>query len=175
MSKTDHIPKNCLSSTALFTFKGINLEEEKALPKALCLASEKQNHIKISLQQFLENQEKRHLSTKFNRKEVDTFLKEKDAAMEEIKIDEDIPKKKEFEITNADLANNEKLNKENNLNNLNSITINQTQDDKNSSHILIFKGTFGKDQFNRLVNQENKHHHHHHHHHHHDENENEVS
>ena len=114
MSKKGNIPKNCFSSSALMTFKGLNLEEEgeiKVLPKALCLASEKQNHIKISLHQFIENQEKRHLSTKFNRKEVDTFLKEKDAAMEEIKIDENIPKKNEFEIISADLAEKNKINK----------------------------------------------------------------
>ena len=104
--------------------------------QGLCLASEKQNHIKISLHQFIENQEKRHLSTKFNKKEVDTFLKEKDAAMEEIKIDEDIPKKNEIEIISADLAEKNKINKENNLNNLNNI-----------NSIIIMKMIFRKNFF----------------------------
>ena len=173
MSQPEHKPKNYFSSSAVLTFKGLDLGERKVLPRALCLASEKQNNTKLTLLQFMENQEKKHLSTEFNKKEVDAFLKEKDAAMEEINMDEDIPKRKETEKKNADDEENNRTNKENNLNNVNSIIINQTQSDNKSSHILIFKGTFGKDEYNRLVNEEHKHHHHHHHHHqHHHHNEN---
>ena len=125
MSQPEHKPKNYFSSSAVLTFKGLDLEEGKALPRALCLASEKQNNSKLTLDQFMQNQEKKHLSTKFNRKEVDTFLKEKDAAMEEIIMEEDFPKKRESEINNADDEENNRTNKENNLNNVNSIIINQ--------------------------------------------------
>ena len=151
------------SSKGLSTYGNINFEEKVVLPKEFCRVSEKQNNIKISLQQFMENQEKKHLSTKFNKKEADNFLKEKNVAMEEIKIDEDIPKKIDNE--NNDVNNLE--NNENNKNNINNIIINQSPNDNKSSHILIFKGTFGKDEYNRLLNQEHNHHHHHHEHHHH--------
>lgn len=87
---------------------------------------------------------KKHLSTNFNRKEVDTFLKEKDAAMEEITIDEDIQQIKEGEKNNVN--NNDNI--ENNMDKING-------EDNKSSHILIFKGTFGKDEYNRLVEKGN--------------------
>ena len=101
----------------------------------------------------MENQEKKHLSTKFNKKEVESFLKDKDAAMEEINIDENI-----F---------NKDLNNENNNINKNNIIINKAQNDNKYSHIFIFKGTFGNEQFNKILNEEHHHHHHHHHNHHH--------
>ena len=163
MSQIKLKKKNYKSSKGLSTYGNINFEEKVVLPKEFCRASEKQNNIKISLQQFMENQEKKHLSTKFNKKEADNFLKEKNVAMEEIKIDEDIPKKIDNE--NNDVNNLE--NNENNKNNINNIIINQSPNDNKSSHILIFKGTFGKDEYNRLLNQEHNHHHHHHEHHHH--------
>ena len=152
MAHTKHLQKNYFSSSALSTHKEFNLGTEN-LPKELCLVSEKQNNIKISLEQFMENQEKKHLSTKFNKKEVESFLKDKDAAMEEINIDENIFDKD--------------LNNENNNINKNSIIINKAQNDNKYSHILIFKGTFGNEQFNKILNEEHHHHHNHHHHHHH--------
>lgn len=152
MAQTKHLQKNYCSSSALSTYKEFNLGSEN-LPKELCLASEKQNNIKISLEQFMENQEKKHLSTKFNKREVESFLKDKDAAMEEINIDENII--------------NKDLNNENNNVNKNSIIINKAQNDNKYSHILIFKGTFGNEQFNKILNEEHHHHQHHHHHHHH--------
>ena len=151
MAQTKHLQKNYSSSSALSTYKEFNLGLEN-LPKELCLVSEKQNNIKISLEQFMENQEKKHLSTKFNKKEVESFLKDKDAALEEINIDENI-----F---------NKDLNNENNNINKNSIIINKAQNDNKYSHIFIFKGTFGNEQFNKILNEERHHHHHHHHHHH---------
>ncbi len=156
MSKINHSLKNYISAKALATYKDLDIKEKNEFPKKLCLVSEKQNILKITLHQFIENQEKKHLSTNFNRKEVDTFLKEKDAAMEEITIDEDIQQIKEGEKNNVN--NNDNI--ENNMNKING-------EDNKSSHILIFKGTFGKDEYNRLVEKgEHKHHHHHHHHHH---------
>ena len=114
MAQAKHPQKNYFSSSALSTYKEFNLGKEN-LPKELCLVSEKQNNIKISLEQFMENQEKKHLSTKFNKKEVESFLKDKDAAMEEINIDENIFDKD--------------LNNENNNINKNSIIINKAQND----------------------------------------------
>ena len=167
MAQLNNPPKNYFSSSALVTFKDSDFREKTILPKELCFASEKQNHLKLTLQQFMENQEKKHLSTKFNKKEVASFLKEKDAAMEEINIDENIPKKSEYEIKYVNKEEPDLINNENALNNVNNIVINQTQNDNKSSHILIFKGTFGKDEINRIMNQEHENHHHHHHHHHH--------
>ena len=174
MSQINLKKKNYKSSKGLSTYGNIDFEEKAILPKEFCLISEKQNNIKISLQQFMENQEKKHLSNKFNKKEVDNFLREKNAAMEEIKIDENIPRK-------IDIENNDVNNIENNENNVNNIIINQSSNENKSSHILIFKGTFGADEYNRIINQEHKHHHHHehhhhhHHHHHHNNNNNNVS
>jgi len=153
-----HLQKNYFSSSALATYKEFNFGTEN-LPKEFCLVSNKQNNIKISLEQFMENQEKKHLSTKFNKKEVESFLKDKDAAMEEINIDENISDKKENP--------NNKINNENNNENKNSIIINKAPNDTKSSHILIFKGTFGNEQFKKILNEEHHHYHHHHHHHHH--------
>jgi len=102
--------------------------------------------INLSLEQFIQNQNKMHLTTKFSHKEVKKFLKEKDKAMEKIIIEEDI-------ISNS---GNEEKNKDNNIN----------KNNKNkTSHIVIFNGTFGEDEYQKIIN--NGHHHHHHHHHHH--------
>ena len=165
MSHIKHFQKNYFSSSALATYKEFNLGNKEELPKELCMASDKQNNMRITLEQFMENQEKKHLSTKFNKKEVDFFLKEKDQAMEEINIDENISNNKK-KIKFAEPSENI----ENKVNNI--------MNDNKSSHILIFKGTFGKDEYNRINNEEHRHHHHHHHHHHqshqhHDDNNNE--
>ena len=162
MSHIKHFQKNYFSSSALATYKEFNLGNKEELPKELCMASDKQNNMRITLEQFMENQEKKHLSTKFNKKEVDFFLKEKDQAMEEINIDENISNNKK-KIKFAEPSENK---------------VNNIINDNKSSHILIFKGTFGKDEYNRINNEEHRHHHHHHHHHHqshqhHDDNNNE--
>ena len=154
MSHIKHLQKNYFSSSALATYKEFNLGNKEELPKELCMASDKQNSMRITLEQFMENQEKKHLSTKFNKKEVDFFLKEKDQAMEEINIDENISNNKK-KIKFADPSENIE------------IKVNNIMNDNKSSHILIFKGTFGKDEYNRINNEEHRHHHHHHHHHHH--------
>ena len=154
MSHIKHFQKNYFSSSALATYKEFNLGNKEELPKELCMASDKQNSMRITLEQFMENQEKKHLSTKFNKKEVDFFLKEKDQAMEEINIDENISNNKK-KIKFAEPSENI----ENKVNNI--------MNDNKSSHILIFKGTFGKDEYNRINNEEHHRHHHHHHHHHH--------
>ena len=108
--------------------------------------SQKYNNHNLSLEQFMKNQNKKHLTTKFGHKDVAIFLKEKDKALQEIIINEEI---------------NESENSENK---------NDIKDENNSnksSHNLIFHGTFGKDQYNRIMNKEHHHHHHRHHHHHH--------
>ena len=152
MSHIKHFQKNYFSSSALATYKEFNLGNKEELPKELCMASDKQNSMRITLEQFMENQEKKHLSTKFNKKEVDSFLKEKDQAMEEINIDENISNnKKKFAEPSENIENK----------------VNNIMNDNKSSHILIFKGTFGKDEYNRINNEEHHHHHHHRHHHHH--------
>jgi hypothetical protein len=125
----------------------------------------------LSLIKFMENQDKKHLTTHFSHKEVEKFLKEKDKAMEKIIIEDDLINNKENTIakeTNIAKDNNEKSVKFNN-------DINNIQGDNKSSHIVIFHGTFGKDEYNRVVNTakpENHHHHHHHHKHHHLDNHN---
>ena len=152
MSHIKHLQKNYFSSSALATYKEFNLGNKEELPKELCMASDKQNNMRITLEQFMENQEKKNLSTKFNKKEVDSFLKEKDQAMEEINIDENISNnKKKFAEPSENIENK----------------VNNIMNDNKSSHILIFKGTFGKDEYNRINNEEHHHHHHHRHHHHH--------
>ena len=151
MSHIKHFQKNYFSSSALATYKEFNLGNKEELPKELCMASDKQNSMRITLEQFMENQEKKHLSTKFNKKEVDFFLKEKDQAMEEINIDENISNNKK-KVKFAEPSENK---------------VNNIINDGKSSHILIFKGTFGKDEYNRINNEEHHHHHHRHHHHHH--------
>ena len=110
------------------------------------------NDMSLNLKQFMENQNKIRLSTKFGHKYVEQFLKEKDKAMEEIEISEEITKDigSENDDIKNNLKNNEKCNKyENNSN----------------SHLLIFRGTFGKDEFEKKKNEDEHHHHHHHHHH----------
>ena len=125
--------------------------------------SHKHNNINLSLIKFMENQDKKHLTTLFSHKEVEKFLKEKDKAMEKIVIEDDLINNKENTISkeaNITKDNNEKSVKFN-------IDINNIQNDNKSSHLVIFHGTFGKDEYDRLINTANPEHHHHHHHHHH--------
>lgn len=58
MSKINHSLKNYFSAKALATYKDLDIKEKNELPKKLCLVSEKQNILKITLHQFIENQEK---------------------------------------------------------------------------------------------------------------------
>ena len=133
--------------------------------------SHKHSNRNLSLIKFMENQDKKHLTTHFSHKEVEKFLKEKDKAMEKIIIEDDLINNKENTITketNITKDNNEKSVKFND-------DINNIQGDNKSSHIVIFHGTFGKDEYDRVVNTanpENHHHHHHHHKHHHLDNHN---
>ena len=110
----------------------------------------------MPLEEFMQSQNKKHLSTNFDHKEVKKFLEEKDKAMQEIIINEDVLKSNEIEKNNKKTHfinnNNEKYLKTKNENN-------DKQYDNKSSHLLIFHGTFGKDQYGRIIN----HHHHHKH------------
>ena len=171
------IKNNCLSSSFL-QFKGLNTLQneidhefkenfEKVSNSNPCkkyYESLKQNKIILPLEEFMQNQNKKHLSTNFDHKEVQKFLEEKDKAMQEIIINEDILKSNESEKNNKKTHfinnNNEKYLKTKNENN-------NKQYDNKSSHLLIFHGTFGKDQYGRIINQGHHHHHHYHHHHHH--------
>ena len=115
----------------------------------------------MPLEEFMQSQNKKHLSTNFDHKEVKKFLEEKDKAMQEIIINEDVLKSNEIEKNNKKTHfinnNNENYLKTKNENN-------NKQYDNKSSHLLIFHGTFGKDQYGRIINQGHHHHHHHHHH-----------
>ena len=112
------------------------------------------NNINLCLKQFMENQNKKQLSTKFGHKYVEHFLKEKDEAMQEIIVNEEI--KENSEIENDD-----------NKNGLKNNNGRCSKCDNNTSHLLIFHGTFGVDEYNKKINGEHHHHHHHHHHRHH--------
>ena len=188
--KSNHpIKNNCLSSGFL-QFKGLyNIHEddingeskgnkESAInSNQLKLLSEThlQKNINLSLSQFMENQDKKHLSTKFNHKDVKKLLKEKDKAMEKIVFEDeslDENDKTDNEENGyrskskiEDRNKNIKLNKENDENK----NSNKSDNNKNNN-ILIFHGTFGEDKCNEIMNNDHHHrhsHHHHHHHHHH--------
>ena len=193
--KNNHpIKNNCLSSGFL-QFKGLyNIHEddingESKVNKESALNSNQQKllsethiqkNINLSLSQFMENQDKKHLSTKFNHKDVKKLLKEKDKAMEKIvfedeSLDENDKTDNEENGERSkskieDRNKNIKLNKENDENkNKNN---NKNENNKNNN-ILIFHGTFGEDKHNEIMNLDHHHrhsHHHHHHHHHHQDN-----
>ena len=61
----------------------------------------------------MENQNKNNLTTKSTPKDVENFLKEKDKAMEEIIMDEDVIIKDIDEIIKKSIKNN--INNDNNL------------------------------------------------------------
>lgn len=176
------IKNNCLSSGFL-KFKGLynihgdtNGEFKENNESAINSNKQKQllethveKNINLSLIQFMENQDKKHLSTNFNHNEVKKFLKEKDKAMEKIVIeDESIDENdKTDHEEKGDRAKSKmedrkgcvKFNKKNNEN--------KNNNKKESNNILIFHGTFGEDKFNEITNINHHHHHSHHHHHHH--------
>ena len=185
--KSNHpIKNNCLSSGFL-QFKGLyNIHEddingeskgnkESAInSNQLKLLSEThlQKNINLSLSQFMENQDKKHLSTKFNHKDVKKLLKEKDKAMEKIVFEDeslDENDKTDNEENGyrskskiEDRNKNIKLNKENDENK----NSNKSDNNKNNN-IFIFHGTFGEDKCNEIMNNDHHHRHSHHHHHHH--------
>lgn len=135
-------------------------------------------NISLSLNKFMENQDKKHLSTNFNHKDVKKFLKEKEKAMEEIIIEDE-------SIDDENLNDNEEKedrskpkvkDKNKSVNFKEEKNQNKSKDNSSNenNNILIFHGTFGEDKFNEIVKAQNlhKHSHHHHHHHHHHVNEN---
>ena len=192
-SSDSPIKNNCLSSGFL-KFKGLynihngingehkenkDIDNNSAQSKQL---SEKHKHKNLnssSLIQFMENQDKKHLSTNFNHKNAEKFLKEKEKAMEEI-IFEDEPMIGNNENNNDDKEDRSKLEiKDKNK----SVQFKKEKDENKSQYksnnennnILIFHGTFGEDKVNEIMKEhhhKHSHHHHHHHHHHHYENEN---
>ena len=87
----------------------------------------------------MENQNEKHLKTKFSHKDVEIFLKEKDKGKKEIIINEGI----------NEYVKNDNKNDIKNINNINSKT----------SQNLIFHGTFGKEEYGRIMMKEHHHHH----------------
>jgi hypothetical protein len=187
--KSNHpIKNNCLSSGFL-QFEGLynihddNINGQSKGNKESVINPNQQklfsqtnlnNNISLSLSQFMENQDKKHLSTNFNHKDVKKFLKEKDKAMEKIVFEDDSLD----ENDKTDNEENEERNKSKKEDRNKSIKLNKENDEnKNNSknennNILIFHGTFGEDKCNEIMNiahhHRHSHHHHHHHHHHQD-------
>ena len=176
LEKISHIKNNCSSSGFLKykEFYGIHGEMNRhhkdkndkisnSNQSRIYSKSHKHSKVNLSLIKFMENQDKKHLTTHFSHKDVEKFLKEKDKAMEKIVFEDDL-------ISNKDntIAKEKNIAKEHNEKSIKFNTdINNIQGDNKSSHIVIFHGTFGKDKYDRLVNTANPEHHHHHHHHHH--------
>ena len=188
--KSNHsIKNNCLSSGFL-QFKGLykihdddtngklNGNKESGInsnqPK-LFSETHLQKNINISLIQFMENQDKKHLSTNFNHNEVKKFLKEKDKAMEKIVIeDESLDENDKTDNEEKEERNSSKAKDRNKSFKFDKeINANKNNNKKENNNILIFHGTFGEDKFNEITNMGHHHghsHHHHHHHHHHQDN-----
>ena len=177
------LKKNCFSSNFLY-FKGFNNihdeingegKESNSGKSKIYSKSIKNNNVKLTLKQFMENQNKKHLSTKFSHKDVEIFLKEKDKAMKEIIIEEDSIKSNEEEIINKHSKKETKkinIEKSKNFKSENNIF----QNDNKTSHNLIFHGTFGIDEYSKLMPHHHHHHHHHHNHrHHHHHNSEEIN
>lgn len=185
------IKKNCVSSGFL-KFKGLyndhdeinnkykenkDIDKNSSQTKQLSEA-QLQKNISISLIQFMENQDKKHLTTNFNHKDIKKFLKEKEKAMEEIIIEDESKddenendneeKEDRSELKIKDKSKSVKFKKEKDEN------INNNNSKNENNNILIFHGTFGEDKYNEIVKAQHRHRHshHHHHHHHHHENEN---
>ncbi len=114
----------------------------------------------LSLAKFMENQNKKRLTTNFAHKDVVIFLKEKDKAMEKIIIEDEMIKSKETNEKNDEEENNN-VNDEEENNNVDDV-------EENNKKNIEFRGTFGKEDCEK--NQKHHHHHHNHHHHHHHHN-----
>ena len=187
-SSDSSIKNNCLSSGFL-KFKGLynihdgingECKENKVIDKNSAQSkqfSEKHKHknLNSSLIQFMENQDKKHLSTNFNHKNAEKFLKEKEKAMEEI-IFEDEPMNESNESNYDDKEDKiEDKNKSVQFKKEKDENKSQYNSNNENNNILIFHGTFGEDKVNEIMKEhhhKHSHHHHHHHHHHHYENEN---
>lgn len=107
----------------------------------------------LSLVKFMENQNKKRLTTNFSHKDVVIFLKEKDKAMAKIIIEEEMVKNKE---------SNEKNEKEE--------SNNVKDDEEKNENKIEFHGTFGKEDCEKIKKHHHHHNHSHHHHHHHHHN-----
>ena len=188
-SSDSPIKNNCLSSD-LLKFKGLynihdgingQFKENKNIDKNSTQYNQLsethlQKNLSSSLIQFMENQDKKHLSTNFNHQNVKKFLEEKEKAMEKI-IFEDEPRDEKNENDNEDKklkvkdkSKSVKFKKEKD-----EKKIKIQNDSKNeNNNILIFHGTFGEEKFDEIMKapHHHRHSHHHHHHHHHHENEN---
>jgi hypothetical protein len=188
-SSDSPIKNNCLSSD-LLKFKGLynihdgingQFKENKNIDKNSTQYNQLsethlQKNLSSSLIQFMENQDKKHLSTNFNHQNVKKFLEEKEKAMEKI-IFEDEPMDEKNENDNEDKklkvkdkSKSVKFKKEKD-----EKKIKIQNDSKNeNNNILIFHGTFGEEKFDEIMKtpHHHRHSHHHHHHHHHHENEN---
>ena len=172
-NKNRHPIKNNSLSSSFLLCKGLNMLQNKS-HKQLKEDDEKVSHSsptknhsesqknnnKLSLEQFMENQNKKHLTTKFAHKDAEKFLKEKDKAMEKIIIEEDIINNNEIEEDTNENDMNDNNNKENNIKDKKLVQENK------GSNLLIFNGTFGKEEYLSILNNEKENHHHHHHHHH---------
>lgn len=191
--KSNHpIKNNCLSSGFL-QFKGlynihdedINGESKGNKESAINSNQPKQfsdthiqKNINMSLIQFMENQDKKHLSTNFNHKDAKKFLKEKDKAMEKIIFeDESLDENDKTDNEEKEDRNKSNIKDKNESFNFNKENDENKNNNKNeNNNILIFHGTFGEDKVNEILNRGQHHqhhrhsHHHHHHHHHHQDN-----
>ena len=183
-SSDSSIKNNCLSSGFL-KFKGLynihdgingehkenkDIDNNSAQSKQLS-EMHKHKNLNSSLIQFMENQDKKHLSTNFNHKNAEKFLKEKEKAMEEI-IFEDEPM---IENNESNYDDKEDKNKSVQFKKEKDENKSQYKSNNENNNILIFHGTFGEDKVNEIMKEhhhKHSHHHHHHHHHHHYENEN---
>jgi hypothetical protein len=187
-SSDSPIKNNCLSSD-LLKFKGLynihdgingQFKENKNIDKNSTQYNQLsethlQKNLSSSLIQFMENQDKKHLSTNFNHQNVKKFLEEKEKAMEKIIFEDESLD----ENDKTDNEEKEDRNKSNIKDKNESFNFNKENDEnknnnkKENNNILIFHGTFGEDKVNEILNRDQHHqhhrhsHHHHHHHHHH--------
>ena len=150
--KKTHFYSNCFSSHFL-NYKGPIIQEEddsefkENLDKNLkekFSDKGKIYNINLSMEKFMENQNKKQILSNLTQKDVENFLKEKELAMQKIIINEDL-------ITNN---TSEEYNDEKEKDN---------QTDKKPCNFLVFHGTFGKNECQKIMNQRHHHHHHHHH------------
>ena len=153
--------KNCTENE----FNESNFKKAKKFAESV-----KHKAINMPLIQFMENQNRKKLSTKFSDKDAEKFLNEKDKAMEEIIIDENIL------MDNTDNNNCTNItNNNSNHNNKSKHNNKSNHHDDKTSKLLVFRGTFGEDKIGEFIKQEqiknhlhrHRHHNHHHHHRHH--------
>ena len=78
------------------------------------IETQKNENTNSSIEQFIKNQSMKHLSTKFSHKDIVDFLKEKDKAMQKIKINEDIDTTNEDEEEEEENQNDKQIKNEDN-------------------------------------------------------------